>query len=73
MKNLVRGCHNFRSYRHGCSKVKSYEVLKTMSDSNLTDALNGHLKLRQAEKYPLVRTQAKARIEQLARAAGRKL
>jgi len=37
-----------------------------MSDSNLTDALNGHLKPRQAEKYPFVRTQAQG-IEQLAR------
>jgi len=25
-----------------------------MSDSNLTDALNGHLKPRQAEKYPFL-------------------
>jgi len=43
-----------------------------MSDSNLTDALNGHLKPRQAEKYPFfVRTQA--RHVSAARAAGQEI
>jgi hypothetical protein len=52
-------------------KVKSYEVAKTMSDSNLTDALEwtpeAKAKLKNIPFF--VRTQAKARIEQLARAA----
>jgi len=43
-----------------------------MSDSNLTDALEWTPESKKAEKYPFL-CKAKARIEQLARAAGQEV
>jgi len=50
--------------------MKSHEIL-SMSDSNLTDALNGHLKAKLLKNIPL--SVPKLVIEQLARAAGQEI